>query len=94
MDGCMIMLPLKKTEQKCAEAWAENKSRSAGFQQVMTPNRVTHIIKGRNNKYDRHIKIYQYVDFGTCRYYDCFVTDKDNNPIEVEKLYIGGNFEE
>lgn len=93
MDGCMIMLPLKKTEQKCAEAWAENKSRSAGFQQVMTPNRVSHIIKGRNNKYERHIKIYQYVDFGTCRYYDCFVTDKDNNPIEVEKLYIGGNFE-
>ena len=93
LDGCMIMLPPKPAEKKVIEAWAENMRRKAGFQEIKVPNRVMHIIKGRNSSYEKYIKLYQYVDYGTCRYYDMFATNKDNEPIDVNKLYIGGNIE-
>ena len=93
LDGCMIMLPIKKSEQKVVDAWVENQQRANGFIEVKRPNRVVHIIKGRNSSYEKHIKLYQYVDYGTCRYYDMFATTKDNEPININRLYIGGNFE-
>jgi replicative DNA helicase len=94
LDGCMLMLPPKKAEQKVIDAWVENQKHKVGFQEVQRPNRVIHIIKGRNSSYEKHIKLYQYVDYGTCRYYDMFATTKDNEPINIDRLYIGGNFEE
>lgn len=55
---------------------------------IQEPNRVVHIIKGRASKYPKNIKIFQYVDLGTCRTYDLFCTDKNNCPINVDKLVI------
>lgn len=93
LDGCMIMLPLKKSEQKVVDMWVEQEEKRNGFVEVNRPNRVIHVIKGRNSSFEKHIKIFQYIDYGTCRYYDCFATNKDNEPIDIESLYIGGNFE-
>ena len=46
------------------------------------------MVKGRNNEYEEYIKVWHYLDMGTCRSYDICCTDKDNHPINVEKVVI------
>lgn len=87
LDGCIIMLPPKRLEKQAIEAYEMAEKRKHNHS-IIIPNMVTHLIKGRESSYEKHIKLYQYVDFGTCRYYDCFVTDKDNKPIDFEGLEI------
>ena len=55
------------------------------------PNNVCHIVKGRNSKYEKHIKVYQYMDLGNLRTVDLFCTNKHNEPIKVEGLDIIAN---
>lgn len=50
---------------------------------VRVPNLVRHVYKVRRGKLTR-IKIWQKADLGTCRTEDLFVTDFDNNLIEVD----------
>lgn len=50
---------------------------------IVQPNLVRHCYKVRKNKLTR-IKIWQKADLGTCRTKDLFVTDYDNNLIEVD----------
>jgi replicative DNA helicase len=90
LDGCICILPMKPEEAKFAEMWM-NEQAHKGHRHLRKPNCVAHLLKGRGTAYEKHIKMYQYLDNGTCRYYDCFATDKDNNPINITGLNILGN---
>ena len=83
LDGCMITLPLKNKEKKVRDEIDKRK----GFNNYKA-NRITHMVKGRNNEYEEYIKVWHYLDMGTCRSYDICCTDKDNHPINVEKVVI------
>lgn len=45
------------------------------------PNFITDIYKNRRGKWTG-IRIWRYIDLGTCRTTDCFITDRQNNLIE------------
>lgn len=83
LDGAMIMLPPKPKELE-AIALLDNR---IGFNNPQC-NRITHIIKGRSNEYENHLKVCSYIDTGTCRCYDICVLDKDNKPYNVKPLII------
>lgn len=88
LDASMIMLAPNKLESKAIEEWLINTRSESKFKKVMTPNRVIHLIKGRGSNCEKHTKLFIHIDFGTCRYYDCFVTDVKNTPINMSGLEI------
>lgn len=87
-DGTMIMLPPKRDEQ---DIFTMAKGNAAmGIPEDAKCNNITHIVKGRNSRFPKHLKIYQYIDYGTGRSYDWFTTDVDGNQIEgLRGLTIG-----
>lgn len=86
-DGTMVMLPPKKDELDIFKMAKENKN--MGIPEWANCNNVVHIIKGRNSRFPKYLKIYQYVDYSTARSVDWFATDKDGNQIEgLKKLTI------
>ena len=52
-----------------------------------TPNFVTDIYKNRRGKWTG-VRIWRYVDLGTCRVTDCFVTTRKNEVIEFSTVHI------
>lgn len=48
---------------------------------TLEPNFITDIYKNRRGKWTG-IRIWRYIDLGTCRITDCFITDRQNNLIE------------
>lgn len=48
---------------------------------TLAPNFITDIYKNRRGKWTG-IRIWRYIDLGTCRTTDCFITDRKNNIIE------------
>lgn len=85
-DGILIMLPPTKKELEQTSMLLAKVNN--GFGEGIKINNVCHIIKGRNSKYEKNIKIFQHVDLGTLRTVDLFCTNKYNAPINVEKLVI------
>lgn len=92
LDGCMVILPPKKIEAVAIEEWYNQELHKR--RHVMKPNMVGHLLKGRGSAYSPHIKVYFYIDYGTCRYYDCFATDQNNKPIDIQGLKIYNDNEE
>lgn len=79
-DATMVILPPKQDEIDLFNMAKENPNLEIGESAVC--NTVTHILKGRNSKFPRHVKIYQQVDYGTGRTHDWFATDKDGNQVD------------
>ncbi|MGG3890233.1 DnaB-like helicase C-terminal domain-containing protein [Metabacillus fastidiosus] len=79
-DGAMIILPISKIEKKDIEEILKK-----GFHKP--PNYVTHIFKNRGNRVDK-AKVFSYVDMGTMRIQDLFVTNTDNEVINIKKLIV------
>jgi replicative DNA helicase len=79
-DGAMIILPISKMEKKDIEDIL-----SKGF--FKSPNYVTHIFKNRGNRVDK-AKVFSHIDMGNMRVTDLFVTNSDNEIIEIKKLNI------
>jgi hypothetical protein len=53
---------------------------------------IVHNIKGRASRFPKYIRVYQYVDLGTGRSKDLYVTTKDLQPItNIERLKIYHN---
>jgi len=50
--------------------------------QIPIPNFVTDVYKNRRGKWT-NVRIWRYVDLGTCRSTDCFLTDAANNVIDI-----------
>jgi replicative DNA helicase len=89
LDGCVIMLAPNKLEQKVIEEWLMTTKANTSFgNKVLEPNRVVHLIKGRGTDKEKHTKLFINIDFGICRYYDCFATDVNNHPIDMSGLEI------
>lgn len=86
VDGCMIMLPPKPKELEALKLVYKKR----GFEEPNC-NRVTHIVKGRANEYEAHLKIFEYLDLGTCRSYFLACLDKDNKPYKLTHTIIENN---
>ena len=75
IDCSIIMcLPTKKE----LDAYELYREKQRGFAKTLTPNRVSHIVKGRNSEFSKYIKIFSYLDTGTCRNVDLLLLDKNN----------------
>lgn len=79
-DAAMILLPISKMEVKDIE-----EIMSKGFHKK--PNYVTHIFKNRGNRVEK-AKVFSYVDMGTMRITDLFVTNVDNELINIRKIVV------
>lgn len=79
-DGGMIILPISKMEKKDIEEIL-----AKGF--YKHPNYVTHIFKNRGNRIDK-AKVFSYIDMGNMRVTDLFVTNIDNELIQIKKLVV------
>jgi replicative DNA helicase len=58
-----------------------------GFELHLKPNIVFHIYKNRRSKY-QNVKLWSYVDLGTCRITNLFATTNDYVPIPMGQLDI------
>ena len=54
---------------------------------VPTPNFITDIYKNRRGKWT-NIRIWRYVDLGTCRVVDCFITNRKNEVLDFSTMQI------
>ena len=90
-DGVLFMLPPTKKELESVAPLIAKLDKGNGIKINMYPNNVCHIVKGRNSKYEKHTKVFQYIDLGTLRTVDLFCTNKRNEPIKVEALKIVAN---
>lgn len=79
-DGTMVMLPPKPEEEDLFEMAKSNPAMNIPTDAVC--NNITHILKGRNSRFPKHIKIFQTISYGTARSHDWFVTDKDGNQVK------------
>lgn len=72
-----ISLPLTEEEHQIADPIARKLGKDL-------PTQVQDMYKIRRGKYNR-VRIWSKVDLGTCRTEDLFLTDSNNNPIEIVK---------
>ncbi len=75
-----ITLPLNNAEQELGRALALKLG-------TLEPNFITDIYKNRRGKWTG-VRIWRYVDLGTCRTIDCFVTDRRNEPIDFDSTKV------
>lgn len=75
-----ITLPMTEAEKELGRALALKLG-------TYEPNFITDIYKNRRGKWTG-IRIWRYIDLGTCRTNDCFVTDRRNNPIDFSSTKI------
>ncbi|PNX48575.1 MAG: hypothetical protein BV457_03430 [Thermoplasmata archaeon M9B1D] len=86
-NGTFVMLEPTKKELDATEIICAGMQKK-GIKIEYKPNNVLHIIKGRNSKYKKYIKVFQYIDLGTGRTIDLFCTDMYNQPIKVQRRII------
>ena len=85
-DCSMIITPLTEKQMNEIEPYI------ATYSNLPKPNLIVHNIKGRASRFPKYIRVYQYVDLGTGRSKDLYVTTKDLQPItSIEKLKIYHN---
>ena len=75
-----ITLPLNPAEEELGRALALKLG-------TYIPNFITDIYKNRRGKWTG-IRIWRYIDLGTCRTNDCFITDKKNEPIDFNSTRV------
>jgi len=75
-----ITLPLNIAEQELGEAYALQLG-------TLIPNFITDIYKNRRGKWTG-IRIWRYIDLGTCRTTDCFVTDRRNELVDFDSVKV------
>ena len=54
---------------------------------TIPPNFITDIYKNRRGKWTG-IRIWRYIDLGTCRTTDCFITDRKGNPLDFDNIHV------
>ena len=79
-DCAAILLPVTDMDNPIIETYC-----AKGFE--VKPNFVLHVYKIRRGTY-QNIRVYTYFDRGTCRMYDCFVTDSNGVMLPVEPTYV------
>ena len=76
VDCGSILVPVREKDRAVIETYC-----SKGFE--LEPNFVMHIYKVRAGSY-QNIKLYFYFDRATCGFYDCFVTNQNNQLLDIE----------
>ncbi|MBQ0090785.1 MAG: hypothetical protein KBT27_15775, partial [Prevotellaceae bacterium] len=56
----------------------------------LTPNRVIHVYKVRFGAEEQNIKIYGYMNLSTGEWVDMFVTNKNDEPYQMQKTVLKG----
>ena len=54
---------------------------------TITPTFITDIYKNSRGKCPG-IRIWRYIDLGTCRTTDCFITDRKGNPLDFDNIHV------
>ena len=75
-----ITLPMSPTEQELGKTYALKLG-------TYEPNFITDIYKNRRGKWTA-IRIWRYIDLGTCRTIDCFITDRRNDLIDFNSTKV------
>lgn len=75
-----ITLPMNAAELELGKALALKLG-------TYEPNFITDVYKNRRGKWTA-IRIWRYIDLGTCRTTDCFVTDRKNEPIDFNSTRV------
>ena len=81
--GGSISMPITAQELKLVEPYI----RKRGFNNIK-PNFVETVYKARFSEYPKECKIFSYFDLGNMRKQELFVTDKDFQPINIEKTIV------
>lgn len=82
--GCIIT-GLRGDEKSIAEMYVNEKDCNG-----LTPNRVIHVYKVRFGAEEQNIKIYGYMNLSTGEWVDMFVTNKNDEPYQMQKTVLKG----
>ena len=84
-DYASILMPLRPDEQDIAQIMIDEQ-RQNGKKEIIYPNRILHVYKVRFGSHEQGAKVWINLDLSTGDVADCWVTNKDNEPYEMEKL--------
>lgn len=93
LDNGSILHEPRKKELEQAKPLIDKWNKKNGGIEYITPNRISHVFKARYNRYGMNLKVWHYLDTGTGRLIDMFITKHDNTPTDmvVKPLYITNN---
>lgn len=82
LDVGGIIMPLRRQEKEIVTMMVE-----AGKAPI-EPNRIIHLFKVRFGNQIQHLKIWGRLDLNTGRWVDCWCTDSDNKPYEMQRTRL------
>lgn len=80
-----MSINLRPDEQDIAQIMIDEQ-RQNGKKEIIYPNRILHVYKVRFGSHEQGAKVWINLDLSTGDVADCWVTNKDNEPYEMEKL--------
>lgn len=78
-----IIMPIRRQEKELAEMMAGN-----GNYHGDMPTRIIHLFKVRFGNHIQHLKIWGKLDLNTGRWTDCWCTNSDNQPYQIERTKL------
>lgn len=87
-NGCITTYPREKDIKQVdglISKW--NRKNNTDFE-ILRPNVLTSCFKTRYGRYGDNIRIWSYMDKSVGNITDMFVTDANNNPINIKPMYI------
>lgn len=89
-DYATILMPLRPKEQDIAQLMRDSQ-RQNGKKDISIPSRILHVYKVRFGSHEQGLKVWVNLDLSTGDVSDCWVTDKNNEPVEIDKLDLRTN---
>ena len=83
LDVGGIIMPLRRQEKELTEMMAGN-----GNYHGDMPTRIIHLFKVRFGNHIQHLKIWGKLDLNTGRWTDCWCTNADNQPYQIERTKL------
>lgn len=83
LDVGGIIMPLRRQEKEVADMMCEN-----GNYHGEKPNRCIHLFKVRFGNQIQHLKIWGKLDLNTGIWTDCWCTNSDNQPYQIERTKL------
>ena len=86
-DIAAVMTDIREDEIEIANDIIESKKRQ-GVKLLTYPNRIIHLYKVRFGQHEQGLKIWLHLDLSTGHVSDCWVTKKDNSPINMKGVEL------
>lgn len=83
LDVGGIIMPMRRQEKELAEMMA-----GSGNYHGDMPTRIIHLFKVRFGNHIQHLKIWGKLDLNTGRWTDCWCTNSDNQPYQIERTKL------